>query len=145
MARRTFPGWRGFSVTTGVGSFAAVCFQLGLILAVVYRFEIEDQKQFFPMLCIAAGAFAIHAWLPLRWRASFFAPASWAGILLILGWENGSKVIGLGLGLVLLCHVPGPLLIRVILLVLAGAWLAAIAWRRRPRSGRCSVRCSCFG
>jgi hypothetical protein len=106
--------------------FGLVGLQLALLLFIVRRFEIEERNHLFPLLCLTAGAFAIHAWLPLRFRASFFVLASLAGMLLILGWSNGSMVIGIGLGLIAVCHLPGPLFVRVIVFVLAGTQLAAL-------------------
>src|SRR5262249_36571153 len=107
--------------------FVLVSVELALILLVVWQFEIEEQKHFFPMLCLAVGGFAVHAWLPQRFRAGFFVLLSLAGILFVLGWANGPTVIGIGLGLIPICHLPIPLLFRALLLVLAGAQLAA--WR----------------
>lgn len=100
-------------------SFAAVGLQLALILLVVHRFDVGAQLHFFPVLCIAVGGFVVHAWLPARFRAWFFCLLSLGGLLFFLGWPNGAWVIGIGGGLIALCHLPIPLAPRVLLIVAA--------------------------
>jgi hypothetical protein len=108
-------------------AFALLCLELTLILLIVRLFEIEGRNTlFFPMLCLAAGGFAIHAWLPARFRLGFFGLFSLAGICFMLGWPNGALVVGLGLGLIALCRLPVPLLLRVVLLVASGIVLAGL-------------------
>lgn len=113
-----------------VVKFALICIQLKLILVVVDSFGIEKRSdEFNPllgMLNLAAFAFAIHAWLPLRFRASFFALVSLASIVLFLGWSNGFKLIGIGLGLIAVWHLPVRRYIRVIILLFAGIQVAAL-------------------
>lgn len=110
-------------------AFTLVGLELALIVWVVHCFHIEGTTLFFRVLCLAAGGFLIHAWLPRPWRAAFFALLSLFGILLVLGWPNGAWVIGIGAGLIALCHLPLPLLVRVLLLVLAGVLLAQWRWQ----------------
>src|SRR5438477_7168268 len=107
-------------------AFVLICLQFALILGVLHRYDIEEQKHVFPVYCLGAAAFVIHAWLPRRWRAWFFVVVSLTGILMVLDWPNGSKAIGIGLGLIALCHLPVPLLLRAVLLLLAGAVLAGL-------------------
>ena len=51
-------------------AFALTALQLALVLVIVYRFEIAAPNHFFPVLCVAAGGFLVHAWLPPRFRAA---------------------------------------------------------------------------
>src|SRR5438132_12336082 len=81
-------------------AFLLVCVELALILLLVRQFEIEEQKHCFPMLCLAATGFAVRVWLPQRHRIGFFVLLSLGGVLFVLDWPNGSKVIGSGLLLV---------------------------------------------
>jgi hypothetical protein len=106
--------------------FLLVCAELALVLLAVDRFDIEKQRHFFPMLCLAAGGFAVHAWLPARLRPGFFALLSLAGILLILGWATGAGVIGVGAGLIGLASLPIPAVYRAGLVAFAGLQLAAV-------------------
>jgi hypothetical protein len=110
-------------------AFMLVGLELALILLVVHCFHIEGTTRFFPVLCLAAGGFLIHAWLPRPWRAHFFVLLSLSSILLVLDWPNGAWVIAIGGGLIALCHLPLPLLVRVLLLVLTGVLLAQLRWR----------------
>jgi hypothetical protein len=106
--------------------FALVGLQLALLLLIVHRFDVETQKHFFAVLCLAVGGFAVHVWLPQRFRAMFFVLVSLAGILFVLGWPNGAWVLGLGGGLIALCSLPIPLGIRIVLLAVAGVQLALL-------------------
>jgi hypothetical protein len=104
--------------------FAVVSTQMTLVLLLVWSFGIEEQKHFFSVLCLAAGGFVVHAWLPERLRAGFFALLSLAGIVLVLGGFQGAAVIGLGVSLIAVCHLPLPVRWRAVLLLLAGVVLA---------------------
>src|SRR5919198_3598035 len=116
MQRQPFP--------SRLRAFAVVSAQMALVVLLVWSFEIEEQKHFFPVLCLAAGGFVVHAWLPERFRAGLFALLSLAGIVLVLGGFNGAAVIGLGVGLIAVCHLPLPVRFRAVLLLLAGVALA---------------------
>lgn len=48
------------------GKFLLILSELGLILAVVYVFNIERLRHLFPVLCFVTCGFAIHLWLPFR-------------------------------------------------------------------------------
>jgi hypothetical protein len=109
-----------------LGAFALVCVELALVLLVVHTFDIEAQKHFFPVLCLAVGGFVVHAWLPRRFRTGFFCLLSLTGILFVLGWPSGAFVIGIGGALIGLCHLPIPLGLRVLLLGVAAVQLAAL-------------------
>jgi hypothetical protein len=105
-----------------LGGFALVGLQLALILLFVYRFEIAARNHFFPVLCLAAGGFLVHAGLPARFRLGFFCLLSLGGLLFFLGWPNGAWVLTLGGGLIAVCYLPLPWGLRV-----AGLCLAAFA------------------
>jgi hypothetical protein len=110
-----------------LGRFAGlllVAGQLALVLAVVRLFDIAGRNHFFAVMCIAAGGFLIHAWLPARWRGPFFCLLSLGGILFVAGWPTGAWVIGIGAGLIALCHLPVPFALRVAALAVAGLGLA---------------------
>ncbi len=109
-----------------LGNFALVGVQLAIILLVVKQYEIEEQRHFFPVLCLAVAGYVVHSCLPPRVRCGFFVLLSLAAIPFMVGWQNGALVIGIGLGLIAICHLPVPLVIRVLLLIIAGAQLAAL-------------------
>jgi hypothetical protein len=114
------------SLRDRIRPFAVVALQLALVLFVVHRFDIGAPNHFFPVLCIAVGGFVVHAWLPARFRAAFFSLLSLGGLLFFLGWPNGAWVIGIGGGLIVLCHLPVPLAPRVLLIVAAGLALTLL-------------------
>jgi hypothetical protein len=106
--------------------FLVVAGQLLLILAVIYLFDVEGRRYFFPVMCLAVGGFVVHAWLPARFRLGFFTLLSLAGILLFLGWPNGGWVLGIGGGLIAISYLPVPWIYRVLLIVLAAVLLAMV-------------------
>src|SRR5947209_10222341 len=107
-------------------AFALTALQLALVLVIVYRFAIAAPNHFFPVLCVAAGGFLVHAWLPPRFRAAFFALLSLGGILFFLGWPNGATLIAVGGGLIAVCYLPVPLALRVALIVLVALVLSVL-------------------
>src|SRR5262245_811265 len=65
--------------------FRLIAVQLALVLAAVRLYDVAAQNHFFPVLCIAAGGFLVHAWLPVRLRLPFFVLLSLGGLLFVLG------------------------------------------------------------
>ncbi len=104
--------------------FAAVCVQLGLILATVHAFQLGSGGLYLVLLLMGA-AFPIHHFLPLRLRLPFFSAVSLAGLPLVLGLVNGLTVIGLGTLLIALCHLPVAFRWRVVAVVATGLALMA--------------------
>jgi len=97
------------------------------ILLAIHLFKIEAQKPFLAVMYFVVGGFLVHAWLPSRLRPAFFVLLSLAGIVFLLGWPNGARVLALGGGLLVLCHLPIPMIFRVLLIVVVGGLLAM--WR----------------
>ena len=103
----------------------AIAVQLALLLFVVERRSLVESPAVHQILRLAAGGFVVHALLPRRFRLPFFVLLSVAGILQVLGLVAGGWVLGLGLALLGICHLPVPFATRVSLLLLVGAALAA--------------------
>ncbi len=61
-------------------NFLIVLAQLGLFTLVLRQFQIESGA-FIRLALLAFAGFAIHAWLPLRYRLPFFLALSLAGIV----------------------------------------------------------------
>jgi len=108
----------------GIFHFALVSVQLVLLLVLLRQFQIESAA-FLRLAALAFGGFAVHAWLPLRYRLPFFLLLSFAGLGVVMGFENGAWMIGIGLLLIGICHIPVPFAARGALLLLVGALLAA--------------------
>lgn len=105
------------------GSFAFIVLQLVLLAIAIRQFRIESPA-FLRLAFLAFGGFVIHAFLPLKWRLPFFVGLSFAAIFVVLGIATGAWVIGLGLILIGICHLPMRLRYRAGLLVGVGIFLA---------------------
>jgi len=114
------------------GRLAAVILQVYLVLSVVWAFELES-RALLRILLLALVGFPIQHLLPARLRRGWFAALSLAGLALVLGPTLALWLVGLGLGLVLLAHLPVAFGVRLALLGAAGlvlvgqraGWLAA--------------------
>lgn len=102
--------------------FCLVFGQLGLLMLVMRQFQIESAA-FLRLALLAFAGFAIHAWLPLRWRLPFFVAISLSGIVLVMGAANASWLVAIGLVLIGICHVPIPIAARIALLLAVAAVL----------------------
>jgi hypothetical protein len=114
-------GWFGLAI---------VALQLALVAVAAHFFRIEEGRGFVGeggklfggganLMGMALVAFVIHAFLPLRYRLPFFLAFSMAAFLAIMGWYHGAILLGIGLGLVGLCHLPVPHWYRVAAVALA--------------------------
>jgi hypothetical protein len=126
--------------------FFTVLLQFGLIVLLVNQWQLESLSLGRVMELAFAG-FIIHHLLPQRFRLPFFAILSVLATIIVVG-EMGPKtwiagltgktsisgflyhlvpgltLLGVGLGLIGLCHLPIRLWMRVGLVVMAGAALA---------------------
>jgi len=104
--------------------FLIVAVQLALVLLLFRQFQIESAA-FLQLSLLTFAGFAIHAFLPLAYRFPFFALLSVAGIGLVLGIGNGAWLVGIGLVLIAICHLPIAFSLRLGLLVIVGGVLVA--------------------
>ncbi|NNE42809.1 MAG: hypothetical protein HKN12_01245, partial [Gemmatimonadetes bacterium] len=106
--------------------FAGIALQLALLVAVIQQFHLENPITARTIMPLTLYGFIIHWFLPHRLRLPFFVALSFGGILGALGLANGAILIGLGLGLIALCHVPAPFFVRLLLVLGAAGALAAV-------------------
>ncbi|QJW95526.1 hypothetical protein FTUN_3075 [Frigoriglobus tundricola] len=106
--------------------YALVALQLALILLIVRTYEVGSRLHFFPVLCVAAGGFLVHAALPPRFRLAFFCFLSLATVVFVLGAPDGALVIGIGAGLIGAGYLPVPFRVRAGLVLGAGLVLAVL-------------------
>jgi hypothetical protein len=112
-------------------NFLLLVAQLVLLAMVLRQFQIESGA--FRLLALVTFAgFAVHALLPMRYRLPFFLALSLTGIVLVLGVTNAAWLIGIGLVLIGLCHVPVSFRVRALLLVAAGGILMAMRAKWLP-------------
>ena len=107
----------------GVLRFALLLAGLGLALLVIQQFHLEN-RTFFYVAALAAGGFAVHALLPLAYRLPFFVALSVTGFALAFSLADAAWLIGIGLVLIALCHLPIRFSLRVALIVIVGTLLA---------------------
>src|SRR2546427_2281287 len=100
----------------GIKPYVLILFQLGLLTLLLRQFQIESAA-FLRLALLAFGGFAVHALLPMRYRQPFFLGLSLVGIVLVLDLGNGLSIIGLGLMLIGICHLPLSFRLRGVLLV----------------------------
>ena len=116
-------------------NFLVVLAQLALFAIVLRQFQIESGA-FLRLALLAFAGFAVHAWLPLRLRLPFFLALSLAGIVLVLGVANGAWIVGIGLVLIGICHLPFAFSTRIAILLSLGIVLVAqrAQWMPAPWS-----------
>ncbi len=126
--------------------FLAILVQLGLFVVVLYLYDLESRAFLHLGIAVFFG-FAVHYFLPLRFRRPFFAALSLFCLATVFGFQlerwsaaglaAAAWIIGLGLGIVGLCHLPVPFRFRVAVLVAAGATLAVMraGYVQAPWSG----------
>ena len=105
------------------GRFLLLAIQLAFVILVIERFQLES-RAFARLSLVVVGGFLVHTFLPSRLRMAFVALLSMVGIAVVLGPRNGAAVVGVGLTVIALCHLPGPFYLRVGVLIAFGALLA---------------------
>ena len=109
-----------------ISKFLSIAVQLGLLVLVIRMFHLENQALYENFILLTFYGFLIHYFLPSHYRLPFFLLLSLVAIAGILGFTNGLWLIGIGLGLVGICHLPVSYNTRVVLLLIAGTLLIAI-------------------
>src|SRR5207249_9721634 len=119
-----------------VARFILVALQLGLLALVIRYYNMENQVFYDQIMTLVFVGFLIHGVLTFRYRLGFFLLLSLAGIFGVFGWQNGGFLIGIGLVLIAICHLPASLPVRIVLLVLAAAYLGTLrtGWLHAPWS-----------
>lgn len=98
--------------------------QLLLAAAVVHLYAVEGAA-FLRLFLLATAGFAVNLVLPLQYRLPFFVGLSLAGAAVVFGIADAAWLVGSGLVLIGLCHLPISVKARVVALVAAGAALAS--------------------
>jgi alginate O-acetyltransferase complex protein AlgI len=113
--------------------FSAICVQLLLLAILANRYNLESPA-FLQLTKLAFAGFVVNHLLPSSWRMPFFMMLSLAGIVVVLDWQQATWLVGVGLMLVALCHVPAPFRVRVTLLLIAAGIMAAMraGWIATP-------------
>jgi len=114
-----------------------ITIQVALLAFVIRQFQVENVAFYRHVMPLAAAAFLVHHFLPRNFRQPFFLCISFLGIYVVLGPAKFVWVLGLGLALIGLCHLPAQFRVRVVLLLAAAALLAAFrsGWMPAPWPG----------
>ena len=107
-------------------SFIGLVFQLIVVLAVIWFYQIEQMSGLFRLLPVVLVGFIVNALAPLRFRPAIFLIVSVIGILVVVPSMAGIAILGIGLGLILISHLPIPFWTRVVLMLGAGASLIVL-------------------
>lgn len=107
-----------------IAKFFSLVIQLGLLVLLIRQFQLENQAFYHHIVLLTFYGFLIHSLLPFQYRLYFFLFLSLGAIVGILGFPNGLWLIGLGLGLIAICHLPVPFPVRVAALLVTGIALA---------------------
>ncbi|MEP6835581.1 MAG: hypothetical protein ABJB74_19500, partial [Gemmatimonas sp.] len=110
---------------------AGVSAQVALALLVMWAFRLES-RTFFGVALIAGVGFLPHALLPKTWRLSAFVLLSFASLVYVVGTLNSLWLIGAGVLLVGVCHLPIKLIWRAALLLGIAALIAASRMGKLP-------------
>ena len=116
----------GASLWLQLRSLAVIFCELALIYLIVRAFKIESEA-FRRLFLICSFGFVVHDLLRPRLRLPFFALLSVGCIVALLGVVHGGALIGLGLCLIGMAHLPVPIVARVLLLLAVGG---VLAWLR---------------
>jgi hypothetical protein len=104
----------------------AVSAQLALVLFVIHLYSIEKDFGLVALTPIIFGGFMAHALLPRKARMPFFLLLSLFAVAVVLGFSSALVVVGIGLVLIAICHLPVAFSVRVGLLAAAGVLLAMV-------------------
>src|SRR4029078_4345236 len=117
----------------GIKSYVLILVQLGLLTLLLRQFQIESAA-LIRLALVAFWGCAVHALLPMRYRLPFFVALSLAGIVLVLDIVNSVWIVGIGLVLIGICHLPVSFRIRGLLLLIVGSLLVALRakWGEAP-------------
>lgn len=105
--------------------FGAVIFQV-LLVALMFKAVRLESEAFRQVLLIVAAAFPVHHLLAMRLRLPFFVAISVGTIIFVLGVSSAVWLIGIGLVLIALCHVPASMNVRLGLVTATAIALAIL-------------------
>jgi D-alanyl-lipoteichoic acid acyltransferase DltB (MBOAT superfamily) len=117
-----------------MGKLISLEVQLGFLVLLIRHFNLVSPVFCHQIIFLIFYGFLIHYFLSLRYRLPFFFLLSLAGIAFVFGFIQAGWLIGIGLTLIGLCHLPVSFALRVVILLLAGVGLAVFraGWIHTP-------------
>ncbi len=127
------PALRGTSVDRATAiPLLGIAAQLVLLLLLMRALQIENSAFYDRVAPLALGGAIVNHLLPPRFRLTFFALLSLAGMWLVFGVTQGSWIIGIGTLFIMLCHLPVPRAVRLGMILATAALLALQRMERVP-------------
>ena len=126
---------RTYPMVIAAARLLGLTIQLGLAILVIREFSLEGPV-FYRMMLLAAAGFLVNAVLPRELRQTWFIVVSLGAIGMVFGLKDGLWLVAVGLILIGLCHLPIGWWLRVGVIVLVAAVLAATrsGWLTAPFS-----------
>ena len=109
-----------------IRKFLLIILQFVLLVISLHLFNIEEASGFLRVTPVIILGFIVHSLLPINYRLSFFFFLSIGIIVYVYGLGNSVFLLGIGLSLIGICHLPISRSIRVILLISVGILLIAL-------------------
>lgn len=106
-----------------LGPLALVALQVAALSMVIRYYRIESPAFSEQVVPLVAVGFVGHHFLPRRLRLTAFLLLSLAAIVLVFGVDGAAWLLALGLGLVVLVHLPGSFGFRLALVLIASVLL----------------------
>ena len=105
----------------GTINFLVVATQLGMLVWICRRFNLEHRAFSEPFLFLTSVGFVVHYLLPSSLRLSFFILLSLAAIVCVLGWRDGLWLTAFSLLFITMARLPWKLPTRIAFLLSAMA------------------------
>ena len=106
--------------------FLWVLVELLAVVGLMHLYGIEEGRGLLELTPVLLGGFVLHAALPRPLRLPCFVLLSLLGWAMVVPTGPWLALVGLGLGVLGLCHLPVPWSLRLTLLVALGAVLIAL-------------------
>jgi hypothetical protein len=106
-----------------LAKFFSILVQLGLLMLVIREFQLENQAFYVSILQLTFYGFIFHYFLPDSQRLPFFLFLSLAAFVGVLGIGNGLWIIGIGVVLIVIGHLPVPFYARILGILAVGGGL----------------------
>lgn len=100
-----------------LGKFFGTMLQLGLLIIVMNRFHLISYAFYYNVMILTFCGFVINHFLPHRYRLPFFSILCMIGLFGVFGPANTAWLLGIGIALIGVCHLPVPTFIRSTLLI----------------------------
>jgi alginate O-acetyltransferase complex protein AlgI len=118
---------RAVRATRDLVKYGAILAQLAIILFVFRELRLEE-RAFLRLAALVFGGFAIHYWLPFRWKEPFSIALSLGGAVVLLNVVPAALVISAGLVIYGIVASPFAYRTRIALILALGGVLAYGRW-----------------